>query len=101
MTTRTQSPLKYPNTTQLLTDHPRVSIRIQVPAAAGRLPAEARAERVLLPRRREAINWRGRTLKAGAARGGRVVVWGLAGGRQGWGGGETPGVTGGVPLVRA
>ena len=28
-----------------------------------------------------------------------MVVWGLAGGRQGWGGGETPGVTGGVPLV--
>ena len=68
MTTRTQSPLKYPNTTQLLTDHPRVSIRIQVPAAAGRLPAEARAERVLLPRRRAAINGRGRTLEAGAGK---------------------------------
>ena len=68
MLTRTQSPLKYPNTTQLLTDHPRVSIRIQVPAAAGRLPAEARAERVLLPRRRAAIDWRGRTLKAGAGK---------------------------------
>ena len=85
----------------MLTNHPHVSIRIQVPAAAGRLPAEARAERVLLPRRRAAIDWRGRTLEAGAARGGRVVVRGLAGGRQGWRGGETPGVTGGVPLVRA
>ena len=29
-----------------------------------------------------------------------MVVWGLAGGRQGWRGGEAPGVTGGVPLVR-
>ena len=52
----------------MLTNHPRVSIRIQVPAAAGRLPAEARAERVLLPRRREAIDWRGRTLEAGAGK---------------------------------
>ena len=52
----------------MLTDHPHVSIRIQVPAAAGRLPAEARAERVLLPRRREAIDWRGRTLEAGAGK---------------------------------
>ena len=68
MFTRTQLPLKYPNTTQMLTDHPYISIRIQVPAAAGRLPAEARAERVLLPRRRAAIDWRGRTLKAGAGK---------------------------------
>ena len=52
----------------MLTNHPYISIRIQVPAAAGRLPAEARAERVLLPRRREAIDWRGRTLKAGAGK---------------------------------
>jgi hypothetical protein len=66
--TRTRPTLKYPITTQMLTNHPHVSIRIQVPAAAGRLPAEARAERVLLPRRREAINGRGRTLKAGAGK---------------------------------
>ena len=68
MLTRTRPTLKYANTTQLLTDHPRVSIHIQVPAAAGRLPAEARAERLLLPRRREAIDGRGRTLKAGAGK---------------------------------
>ena len=52
----------------MLTNHPHVLPYIQVPAAAGRLPAEARAERVLLPRRREAIDWRGRTLKAGAGK---------------------------------
>ena len=68
MLTRTRPTLKYPITTQMLTNHPHVSIRIQVPAAAGRLPAEARAERVLLPRRRAAIDWRGRTLKAGAGK---------------------------------
>ena len=68
-------------------------------AARGRATA-ARAERVLLLGRRQAVDGEGRAPEAGAARGGRVELRGLARRRQGWGGGEAPGVAGGVPLSR-
>ena len=81
-------------------DRARRVVSALVPAAARGRAAASRAERVLFFGRRQAVDGNGGAPEAGAARGGRVELRGLARRRQGWGGGEAPGVAGGVPLSR-